>query len=314
MKLEDLATGHIYTHEATLPKQKADRLRLLRACRANLSPVFALYPEEESNTEEFLKSITSSPPEIDFQWNAGLRNRLWVIKDWMTIEKVSKLLEPKPLFIADGHHRYEVALTYRNELEDLSPQCPANYALIALVSMSDPGLHILPIHRVIRVPPGPGPSVEELLEESFDIEDLAEGSQYRHLAKRLEEGPEHTFGLFVGSPRGYYLLTLRDNKLLQRALSQDPQCLRELDVRILHGLAIDKILGKTSGEENHIKYVHDAQEAVHLVEEGDYDMAFFLNPTKMEEVSEVASSRLKMPPKSTFFYPKLLSGLVINPL
>ncbi len=322
VKLEDYQTGNIYPHETTLPKQKEDRLKLLRVCKANLDSIFALYPEEDLQTKPILEPVTSRPPEKEFVWD-GIMNRLWVVKDWQIIDGLTKLMENKPLFIADGHHRYEVSLTYKEELKD-NPPGPHHFTLMALISMKDPGLCILPIHRVIKLSKKLEPPMEDILEEVFDVEHI-KGGRRDLMEKKLRESHLYSFGLFLGDTREYYLLTLRNMRILEKALPNIPKCLRELEVTVLHSLALDRLLGKpgkaglvpgepVKWEENNIRYVHDAAQAVSLVESGDYDIAFFLNPTPIEQVREVASQRLKMPPKSTFFHPKLLSGLVINPL
>lgn len=312
VKIEDLRTGSIFLHENTLPKKREDRLRLMRACHANLSPVFALYPEEKTEVYEVLRPATSTPPEIDLTWTDGTRNQLWTISNWATIEKISKLMENRPLFIADGHHRYEVALAFSNEARG-SLGGRADYVMMMLVSMNDPGLFILPIHRLVQVPKEhPDLSVVDILEEYFYIEPQTHVNNYESLKEILEESPEHTFGLYVGSNKKYYLLSLADSRSPGRVFKEESQYLRELDTRILHGLALEKILGEHSGDEKYLKYVHDTKEAIELVNDEDYDLAFFLKPIKIEQVRDVASQRLKMPPKTTFFHPKLLTGLVIN--
>lgn len=234
-----------------------------------------------------------------------------MLKDWVTIEKIIHLMEDRPLFIADGHHRYQVCLAYRDEMKE-PPQAPSHYTMMMLVSMNDPGLCILPIHRVFRIPKKLERGVEDIVEESFYIEPLEEGSEYQLLREQMEKGPEHTFGLYVGRNKSYYLLSLQNRKDLERNFPKEPECLRELDVNVLHSMILDKVLGGRPREENNIRYVHDVEETLRLVNSGEYDMAFFLNPTTIEQVKAVASRRIKMPPKSTFFYPKLLSGMVIN--
>jgi uncharacterized protein (DUF1015 family) len=311
VKLEDYQTGNIYPHEITLRKQKEDRLNLLRACRAQLDPVFALYPEEDTLTKHLFEPIVSRPADIELNWD-GSMNRLWAVKDWQVIDTIIKMLETKPLFIADGHHRYEVALAYRDELKD-QPPGSHHYTLMALVSIRDPGLCILPIHRAIKLPKNLQPPMEDRLEESFNAEYIKNGN-LTILEKKLRESPIYSFGLFIGDKKEYYMLTLRSERLLKKAFPNMAESLLELEVTVLHGLAIDRLLGNSGKIENNIKYVHDAKQAISLVESGEYDMAFFINPTPIEQVSAVASQRLKMPPKSTFFYPKLLSGLVIYPL
>lgn len=313
VKIEDQRTGSIYPHEATLPKKREDRLRLMRACRANLSPIFALYPEEkEEDVYSLLRPALSGPPEMDLVWDDGSRNRAWSISDWATIESVSKLMEKRPLFIADGHHRYEVATTFGKEVQG-SLGGRADYVMMMLVSMNDPGLFILPIHRLVRVPEeNPDLSVVDILEEYFYIEPQEQVSDYASLNRELAKSPDHIFGLYVGSNKKYYLLSLANDKTPDVAFKEEPKCFRRLDTRILHGLVLDKILGEHAGEEKYLTYVHDAHEAIEQVNDEEYDLAFFLKPTTIEQVKDVASERLKMPPKTTFFHPKLLTGLVIN--
>ncbi len=311
VKLEDYQTGHIYPHEITLPKQKEDRLKLIRACRANLDPIFALYPEDDTQTSSLLEPLTSQPPEVEFRWDDTL-NKLWVVKEWQIIDRLTKLIENKPLFIADGHHRYEVSLAYKEELKD-KPPGPHHFTLMALVSMTDPGLCILPIHRMVRLPKTLKiQAAEEILQEVFDVEYI-KGGDFNLLEKKLQTSHLYSFGLYEGDTKEFYMLTLRNKRLLDKAFPNMPECLRELEVTALHGLALDKLIGESSKGENNIGFVHDASQAISLVDSKEYDLAFFLNPTPIEQVQAVASHRLKMPPKSTFFYPKLMSGLVINP-
>lgn len=314
VKIEDLRTGSIFPHENTLPKKREDRLRLMRACRANLSPIFALYPEEKEKEDVYnvLSPAMSAPPEMDLVWDDGTRNRAWSISDWATIESVSKLMEKKPLFIADGHHRYEVATAFSKEVQgNLGGR--ADYVMMMLVSMNDPGLFILPIHRLVHVPEErPDVSVVDILEEHFYIEPQEQVCDYASLNEKLEKSPDHTFGLYVGSNKKYYLLSLANEKTPDLEFKEEPECVRRLDTRILHSLVLDKILGEHSGEEKYLNYVHDANEAIESVNDEEYDLAFFLKPTRIEQVKDVASERLKMPPKTTFFHPKLLTGLVIN--
>ena len=312
VKIEDSKTGSIFPHENTLAAKREDRLRLMRACRANLSPIFTLYPEEKTRVYDALRPATSNPPEVDLEGIDGTRHRLWGISDWSTIETVSGLMENRPLFIADGHHRYEVASTFSKEVKG-SLGGRADYVMMMLISMNDPGLLILPIHRLVKVPEErPDISVVDILEQYFYIEPQEKINDYASLKEKLEESPEHTFGLYVGSNRKYYLLSLASDKTPQSKFAEEPECIRQLDTRILHGLALDRILGEHVTDEKYIKYVHDENEAIESVNDEEYDLAFFLNPTRIEEVKGIASERLKMPPKTTFFHPKLLTGLVVN--
>lgn len=291
VKLEELGKG-IYPHEATYSKPKTDRLNLMRACKANISPIYSLYKSEEKITSRIISDFKKDPllsaHDLD-----GAIHRLYRISDDRAIKLIIEELSDKPIFIADGHHRYEVALEYKKEMGD----GPWNYVMMFLANMLDEGITILPTHRMIK-----GIKREEVLlrlEQDFDIESCGIDCDIR---KRLFLEGKNTFGLYLGSNEKWYILKYRGTDLKDVELP-----LRDLDVVILHELIIKRDLGITD-----VSYEMDVEESLKRVRNGDSDAVFFLNPTQVEDVERVALAGLRMPPKSTYFYPKLLTGLVIN--
>lgn len=357
VRLEPYEKGVVLPHEETMTKHKADRLELMRACMANFSPVFSLYTDQEKIVDRVLKQAAEGrEPDVNFSSPNGETHRMWVIQDPAAINRVQEAMAGKRIFIADGHHRYETALNYKKERE-LSGQCstdrqvsmasscattpegdtycsssaePAyNYVMMTLVNLYDPGLVILPTHRLIKNVSGFDKNTFiEQLKENFSIEEYPLTADRRNLQEFLrvmgERGKPHSndtkknvFGLYTGENK-LYLLSLINERDLAEIMPQDkPPCWQGLDVTVLHTLVIEKYLGicgKLRATAEHITYTQEEEGALAAVDRGEYQLAFFLNPTLVEEVTEVASRGEKMPQKSTFFYPKFITGLVINPL
>lgn len=335
VQLEPYDKGIVLPHEETIAKHKADRLELMRACRANFSPVFSLYADQENVAGSALQQAAAGrEPDIDFTDNNGETHRLWVIMDPAVIAKVQAAMADKRFFIADGHHRYETALNYKKEREanaccSNSSQEPYNYVMMTLVNLYDPGLVILPTHRLIKNVAGfDRDLLIERLYENFLVEEYplkADKSNFQDFLQLLGENGQpdsnhnkkNVFGLYIGDNR-LYMLTLRDAGELPRLMPRDkPQSWQKLDVAVLHTLVIEKYLGICSelrARADHITYTQEEEGALFAVDNKEYQLAFFLNPTLVEEVTEVASHGEKMPQKSTYFYPKFITGLVINPL
>lgn len=343
VKLEPYEKGVVLPHEETLPNHKADRLALMRACRANFSPIFGLFADPEKIVEQCLTNGGSQPPDLSFVDENGQQHNLWVITDQNAIARVQQAMAGKRIYIADGHHRYETALNYRNERRAREKAADEkehlyDYVLMTLVNLYDPGLVILPTHRLIRNVPDL--VLEKLLagiEENFSVEKfpLAAGREnLRAFRKVLRERGEaagcrapgeppgqirhpHVFG-FYGGGGALYLLTLKEPSALARAAGDHHSPVwHNLDVAVLHTLILDRLLG--IGKEQlagggYVTYTREEERALAAVDNGEYQLAFFLNPTMVEEVIAVAAAGEKMPQKSTYFYPKLITGLVINPL
>lgn len=319
--LEEFGTGHIFPHEGTRSAAKMDRLKLLETCRANLSPIFALFSDPTGRVLQLLeKSVNTDQPRVDFLDDAGFRQRLWAVTDRAILGEVAHAMERTPLFIADGHHRYETALAYRHSRRQQAgcpPHAglqPFDAALMLCSSLEDPGLTVLPTHRVLRTPAPALGAVKALLRETFEIEefpvrDHGEAETRRPFLETLrargEGGP--VFGLALRGCRAYLLLTLRPTHRDATGASARER----LDVAILHSMVLSKLC-VSEPEEEAILYTQDENDALDLVGRGAAEAALLLNPTKVSEVVAVAKSGERMPHKSTYFYPKPLTGLVMN--
>lgn len=323
VRLEPFDKGSIYPHEQTLPGPKADRLKLTQSCRANLSSIFALFPDETNEIDAALLAMTSTKPEVDFVDDTGVKNKLWVIKEKQTIDRLVGRMKEKPLFIADGHHRYETALVYKEQMQKehggSQADLPSDYVMMVCVSMNNKGLKILPAHRLVRnIKDFRLDRILPVLHESFRIELLGKGCAVKDCMARLNNAPEtHAFIMYAGQEDAYYKLSLNNEKIIDTIFANDHPEWRHLDAGILHGVIINKVLGIAADDvtiKEYVKYVKEEAEAVSLVRSGQYQLAFFLKPTRIEQVKEIASARKVMPPKSTYFYPKLITGIVINSL
>ncbi|HHT9104939.1 MAG TPA: DUF1015 domain-containing protein [Candidatus Wujingus californicus] len=323
VKLEPFDSGYIYPHEQTLSGPKEDRLKLTKSCQANLSSIFALFPDENNEADNYLSGITPKKPDIDFTDNSGVKNKLWVVKETNVINNLVKFMKEKPLFIADGHHRYETSLAYKEQMRKengrLSDDLPLDYVMMVCVSMNNPGLQILPAHRLVRnIKDYSFDRILKSLRESFTVELIGKGCRVEDFMSRLNNGAEnHTFVMYAGQEDTYYRLQLSNGKLLDTLFANDHPEWRHLDAGILHNIIIHRILGIHSADvtlKDYVKYVKEETEAVSLIKSGQYQLAFFLRPTRIEQVREIAMARKVMPPKSTYFYPKLITGIVINSL
>lgn len=301
VRLEELGKGSIYPHECTHSKPKADRLNLMRACKANISPIFSLYNSPGKEASEVIGRVMhQSQPYMEAKDTDGTVHRLWVIDDKKDIEIISNdLKKNRAVFIADGHHRYETALEFQKEMKEKNPVArgdePFNYVLMFLANISDGEMTILPAHRLVKNMPG---SPLSILSKYFDVEMLSPSdkmeesiSLYKNAIGFCQHGNGHQ-----------YILKYRGS-----GLDDVHPALRGLDVTILHELIFKKLLKITD-----IGYEMNVEKTMDRVNKGLYDAAFFLNPTRVEDVERVALSSVRMPPKSTYFYPKLLTGFVIN--
>lgn len=315
----------VFPHERTFSLPKRDRLLLMQACPANLDPVFACYPSTLEPVERAFEEAMAKEAFIDLTDDDGVRHQLWRLSDPVKIRQVAGAFKGERLFIADGHHRYETALAFRDEHSAADPAPPEvrakrsyNYVMMTLVSAHDPGLVILPTHRLLRT--HPFPNADPFLEtvgRFFDIQarPLREEGEVGRVIEEMERLGEkrRVVGMYDGE--GFYLLILKDDRLLA-GVGGRPEGFGWTDVTLLHHLLIEGILGleQTSLEEGEITYPRDEAEAIRLVRQGAYRLAFFLNPPKVSEVQATALAGERLPPKSTFFYPKLLSGLVFHRL
>lgn len=326
VEVVDYNSGQVLPHEDTMAKPIEDRISLLRACRTNLSPIFALFSDQDRQIDEaLLEARGGGPPVVEFSDENDHVHRLWPITDQKAVESVQLAMVARPVLIADGHHRYETALRFRQEMGGNEG---SDQVLMALVNLYDPGLIILPTHRLLRRIEGFDPStLADRLEIDFDVREMTaqelasladpRGSAVEGLNRLLaERGREGTsFGMYAGNNR-YYVLSLKPGVVVEPPRGKSEAWAR-LDVPVLHTLILERMLGitpeKVRTQEN-LSYSRDAEYCVRSVDSGEFQAAFFLNPTKIAEVLAVARRRETMPQKSTYFYPKLLTGLVLRQL
>jgi uncharacterized protein (DUF1015 family) len=299
VKLEELGKGSVYPHEYTHSKPKQDRLNLLKACEANTSPIFLLYKSSAGGISGILSTIALTRPTLQAADASGDLHRVWQIDRTEETEIIKQELEDKPVFIADGHHRYETSFEYSREMSVKkkfpSDRKPYDYALTFLANMVEEGITILPTHRLIKEIPR---DIDRMLSRDFEMETVTHDFDIR---RRLS-GRRKVFGFFRKGEKAWHILTYKG-----RDLTEIHPDLREIDVIILDEMVIKKIL--TNAE---IGYEMDIAKALDQVNHGTYEAAFFLNPTRVKDIEESALSLMRMPPKSTYFYPKLLTGLVLN--
>jgi uncharacterized protein (DUF1015 family) len=321
VRLEDYAAKVILPHERTFPKHNANRLQLMRAATANFGQIFMLYPDPDEVIPEFLSQFDSAMPMFTVTVD-GITHSIVRIAEREPIQFIVEQMKEKQLFIADGHHRYQTALDYRNEMfPRLSDdgRREVSYRMVTLVSMDDPSVTILPTHRaVMGITDFSGEQLLRRLSGFFEVEGLDGGTRELPVfLRRLRELAAKTTAFVVCLPGEEFLLArLKDRAAAATALPGNPHpVVRDLDVTILHGLVLEKMLFlspelQKSGE--HIRYYRDPADAVGMVERNEAQVAFLLNPTRVHQVRDVALAGEAMPQKSTDFFPKLLSGLIMR--
>jgi uncharacterized protein (DUF1015 family) len=310
VRVEDYGPGRIRPHERTHPGPKEDRLRLTRATRANLSPIFSLYSDPEQTASAVLSAVASQPPWAQTRDPDGTLNRLWRVTDPDLIEQATQTAAGAELLIADGHHRYETARVYA---EEIGGEGPHRYVLMCLVALQDPGLTVFPTHRLVR---GLDAARQEALAEA-----IRRDFEVTPLDNTDELPPPSSAQIQIGYIDSHFKkpfrLTLKTPEIADAALTDRAEPYRRLDTAVLEALIIKGALGLTDEQIDHLDglgYARDDAEALRLVSEGAYDAAFFMAPTPVERVQEVAAAGESMPPKSTYFFPKVPTGLVFNPL
>ena len=323
-ELQEFSTGNIRPHEKTLAAPKEDRLKLMLSSHAQLSPIFALYSQPKQSIDRLLaQHVEAVAPFIDVKQDNGEDCRLWRIVDPELIREVQREMKDQALLIADGHHRYEATLNYRDHIRNQRGEWNGreafNYIMVYCANINDKNVVILPTHRLVRgYAPQPFLQLEEALQKYFYLEQYpktAEGKGWFLKALKTGGKKQRLIGVsFKRDPR-YLILRLKNKRIMQRLAKELSAPLRELDVSTLHLLILETILGlapeqQTSGD--NIRYSQDEDLVLQAVEKEDYQAAFILNPPKAEEILTIAAQGEKMPQKSTYFYPKLISGLVIN--
>jgi uncharacterized protein (DUF1015 family) len=316
VRLEPFGQGRIFPHEQTMSGPKEDRLKLTRATSMNLSQVFGMYPDEEEAVQAQLDSAVGRALPLEATDHLGVINRLWTVTDQRVISAVTGLMGPKPIFIADGHHRYETALRYQEERRqagETSPDSPVNFVLMMLVSMQDPGLIILPTHRLVSgVGDLTADQVRSLLAEHFDLETVGKGDEGARETWELIQvhGEQDMLGLGTVADGIWQTGRFRSQKMLAELAKDHSPAWHSLGVSILHVAVLGKMLRGTPT----CQYVHSLPEVAEATAGKKCQLAVLVPPATMRHVEEIAGNLEKMPAKSTYFYPKVLSGLVFHSL
>jgi uncharacterized protein (DUF1015 family) len=334
-RLERFGEGKIYPHEETLSGPKQDRLLLTRACRANLSQIFGLYPDESNAAQSLLGSAAAQTKPVEATDHLGVVHRMWTITDPAVINELAAIMASKPLFIADGHHRYETACNYRDELAAdarLSPDHPANFVLMTFVGMSDPGLLVLPTHRLFRgVPSMDSRQLAAKLGSAFTTRVAGEGSDLATTVwdEIQSAGDQGIIGIFTGSDERWTIakVTEAGRRKMSEIAPEHSADWQGLGVALLHRLVVKTLLAAMNLPKP--KYVHSVAEVIESLDQGDtaardatgvmgqggpFELAALVMPASVDHIWAISQHGERMPAKSTYFYPKLIGGLVINPL
>ena len=319
LELTSFEEGIVLPHERTLSAPKEDRLQLFRATQVSFEPVFLLYPDRANYVDALLDAaVEGRVPDVETYetFEHGVCHQVWILRDPIVIERVQSEMAPKRnLIIADGHHRYETALNYRAEMRAVFPDAPPevwyNYALVALVSLDDPGLTILPTHRLVHSYSRlTSAELEAAAVPYFTVEPLLRREQVMSALRAMREKGS-VFG-FVARDR-QSIWTLRDTQVMAKLLPNCHAVWRELDVVVLHQLVLEQLMGLSAdsvARQENLRYLRDAEEGIQAVQRGEAQFLFLLNPTRVDQVRACAEAGEKMPQKSTDFYPKMVSGLV----
>ena len=314
--LEPFSKGVVLPHEETLSKAKADRFELMCATGCNFSQIYSLYSDGDGSIFAHIDGLSKGNPDVCFTDEVGVTHRLWTLDDGEVLAYFERAFEDKQLFIADGHHRYETALNYRQKLIDdgfvKSDEDDANYVMMMLVDLENEGLVVFPTHRIVRdLPDFDEEKILEAVKKDFDVKQLDYSIDLE--AELAKYADKKAFVMcFNDAP---YLVVLKNKEAVKKAFPEKCEAYRALDVAVLHSVILEPIFGidkENMAKQINLKYTRDVDEAVAGVKSGSYQCAFILNPTKVSEIKDVALANEKMPQKSTYFYPKIITGLVIN--
>ncbi len=318
VKLEEFSKGIVLPHEETLSKAKEDRFNLMSETFSNFSQIYSLYMDEDNSCFSMIDSLSSGKADVEVTDVDGVIHRLWCVYDEVAIEKLTEKFLEKKLYIADGHHRYETALNFHKSvvekgLEEEHPN--SDHVCMCLVNMENDGLVVFPTHRIVR-------SLE-----NFDLEDvISKCSEYFEISKKndvktIENSLEIAYNegkksyvLYAGNDE-YYFFTLKDESAIEKFVTDKSKSYCDLDVTILHTLILELIFGidkENMANQINLTYTKIFEEAIETVDNGSANCVFILNPTRVSEIRDVALNNEKMPQKSTYFYPKLITGLVMN--
>jgi uncharacterized protein (DUF1015 family) len=327
VELHEFEKGIIRPHEKTFSATTVDRLSLIETSQANFSPIFSLFSDPSNEISEILRAaIQPLQPDLDFEDLQGFRHRLWRLRDRRIHLEIGQRLADRPVYIADGHHRYGTALEYRNQIRSqkptLDPDDPCNFVMMYLTSIHDPGLAMRPVHRVVcdidqKAIQGFVDKARTYFDvETFDFDRLDRRQIEKGSLGQVMKGTNSiVIGAALRDDKGFHILQAKEG-VTEWALDQGiPEPLRRLDVTVVTELVLEKILGLNGAaldDERSVQYVSTLDEALRAVYAERCPIALILNPTRLDQLQEVSDAGLIMPRKSTYFYPKVMAGLVIN--
>jgi uncharacterized protein (DUF1015 family) len=313
LKLEE-RNNSVFGHEHTRLEPKEDRLKLIREVKANLSPIFVVFADKKRLVNQMWNHhVQNIKPFIDITDEDRNVHKVWRVTDPKLLDKVTGFMKDESMFIADGHHRYEVSCTYKDEMKKKFPGSTGeesfNYTLAYFTNIDPVGLTILPIHRLLTLDSAPDIDKFTLgLEDYFNVDELRDRQKFFFMLEKAGVA-EHAIGMYYG--KRYWLIRLKNVKVVDKLITDKPPEYRRLDVSILNTLIIKRLVQGDLGNNKAVSFIPEKEELLQAVDADDKKIAFFLNPTKMDQIISVALAGEKMPPKSTYFYPKPVSGLLI---
>ena len=320
VQLEEFEKGVVLPHEETLSKAKADRFELMKATHCNFSQIYSLYMDEEHKTLRRIDALSQRAPDAEMTDRDGVTHRLWVVTDEEAIASIQKDFEDRKLYIADGHHRYETALNFRNYCREQGLAKPGDAVddiMMMLVDIQHDGLVVFPTHRMIKNLESFDPDTAmKACEKYFTVEQKTGTAAIEGELDALYQQGKKAFAFYAGG-ENWVLLTLKDMAPLHELLPAQSEALKGLDVTVLHTLVLEKLFGidkENMANQKNLTYTRSFDEAIEKVRSGEFQCSFILNPTRVTEIRDVAAHGEKMPQKSTYFYPKLITGLVMNSL
>ncbi len=319
VRLHDWDEGPVRPHERTLNRPKEDRLQLLRATRLNISPILSLYRDDDGRLREAVESGCRDASSLASAEAEGERHELRRMDDRQSLEAIARLVSDRAFYVIDGHHRYETALAYRDErrsqAETWTGQEPENFVLMAVIAREDPGVVVLPTHRLLRNVVLPADFTDRLGRE-FAVEDMAGDAGWQETSERLTKAARGGVAFGIAMRRQRLIVRVRDDETIAKGMPPDsPPSWRSLDAAILEAVVLRGMLGIDQPEasaDGSLTFTHDGEEALRLIDSGECGVAFLLSPAPLEQVLSMADASERMPQKSTYFYPKLPAGLVMN--
>lgn len=317
VRLEEFEKRIILPHEETLSKAKADRFLLMEHTSCNFSPIYLMYLDEQRKIVDIINENSKKAPDISFMNEDGVLQNLWILDDEKEISAVEKGFLDKQLFIADGHHRYETALNFRNKMRAENPDFTGdegfNFVMSFLIDMDNPGLVVYPTHRMLKNLNGfSEEKIIEELKECFIVEKIDD----THIEKGIFSENKKVFGFYTGK-NYYYRLTLKDDSLTVKDMPEASEYYRDLDVSVLHSMILEKYFGidkENMANQKNLVYTRSYSEAINSVKSGEFQCSFIINATKIRQIKDISLNNEKMPQKSTYFWPKLVTGIVMNKL